>query len=73
MRYAEAWADLMEEKMKDGSIVADVAKQASHDADTQGITGFMYGAAVSILSGVWEYGEDLRKWHNSDTQKSGST
>ena len=68
VRYAEAWADLMEERMADGGSVADVAKQASHDADTQGITGFMYGAAVSILSAVWEHGEELRKWHNLDTQ-----
>lgn len=68
MRYAERWANLMEERMADGAAVADVAKQASHDADTEGITGFMYGCAVSILSQVWEHGEDLRRWHNLDTQ-----
>ena len=66
--FAEQWADLMEERMADGSSVEDVAKQASHDADTDGITGFMYGCAVGILSQVWKHGEELRRWHNLDTQ-----
>lgn len=49
-------------------LVSEVAKQTSHDADTEGITGFMYGCAVSILSQVWYYGEALRRWHNLATQ-----
>lgn len=68
VRYAEAWADLMESRMIDGASVADVAKKASHDADTNGITGYMYGAAVAMLADVWKHGEELRKWHNIDTQ-----
>ena len=36
------------------------------EVNKEGITGFMYGAAVSILSQCWEYGEYLRKWHNKD-------
>ncbi len=43
---------------------ADNADRLSREADTEGITGFMYGCAVSILSQYWEYGEYLRKWHN---------
>lgn len=67
--FAERWADLMEERMAgDVSMLPSIAKQASHDADAEGITGFMYGCAVSILSQVWEYGEALRRWHNLDTQ-----
>ena len=66
--YAERWADLMEGRMTDGTSIAEVAQQASHDADTEGITGFMYGAAVSVLATSWEYGEELRRWHNLDTQ-----
>ena len=68
VRYAERWANLMEERVVGEVTVADVARQASHDADTEGITGFMYGCAVSILSVVWELGEELRVWHNLDTQ-----
>ena len=48
--YALAWANLMEARMADGAEIAAIAKETSHEADTDGITGFMYGAAVSMLS-----------------------
>lgn len=68
-RYAERWADMMEERLcTPGAVVATIARQTGHDADTEGITGFMYGAAVSILSQAWNHGEELRCWHNLDTQ-----
>ena len=66
--YARRWAELMEERMAEGSALKDIAKDTSHEADTNGITGFMYGCAVSILSKVWEYGEELRQWHNLEEQ-----
>lgn len=65
-RYAEKWADLMEKEIQKGTNVKDMADRLSHEADTEGITGFMYGCAVSILSQCWEYGEELRKWHNKE-------
>lgn len=68
IRYAEYWADLMEGAMDQGSELSDVAKDLSHKADVEGITGFMYGAAVNVLSTCWEHGEQLRRWHNLDTQ-----
>ena len=66
--YLERWANLMEEKMSAGENLEDIAKDCSHKADEEGITGYMYGASVSILSNVWEHGEELRKWYNIDTQ-----
>jgi hypothetical protein len=66
--FAERWADLMEVELSKGCEVKDIASSTSHIADTDGITGYMYGAAVSILSQVWEHGEQLRRWHNLDTQ-----
>lgn len=66
--YAKDWAELMEAEIEKGKTVADVAKATSRKADTDGITGFMYGCAVEILSRVWDYGEGLRKWHNIDAQ-----
>jgi len=66
--YAERWADLMEKRMADGESLADIAEETSHAADTEGITGFMYGCAVSILAQVWKHGEELRRWHNLETQ-----
>lgn len=66
--YAADWASLMESELAAGKELKDVAKETSHKADTDGITGFMYGKAVSILAHVWEHGEALRQWHNLDTQ-----
>jgi hypothetical protein len=68
VRYAKAWAEQMEMLMKDGATVEQCAKKASHDANTEGITGFMYGCAVSILAQCWIHGEALRRLHNRDTQ-----
>lgn len=68
MTYAERWARLMEAMIAKGATVAGCAKEASHLADSEGITGFMYGCAVSTLAAVWIHGEDLRRWHNKDTQ-----
>lgn len=66
--YAERWARLLEARISKGEVFKDIADECSHLADTEGITGFMYGCAVSILSSVWIYGEELRKWHNISTQ-----
>ena len=67
-KFAESWANLMEKNLEGGEEFKDFAKETSHKADTDGITGFMYGAAVSVLSYCWEYGEQLRVWHNLGTQ-----
>jgi hypothetical protein len=71
-RYAEKWADMMEEKIEAGEKLDDIADKLSHDADVEGITGFMYGCAVSILSQCWQFGEDLRVWHNAQYNHNGS-
>lgn len=72
-RYASEWATRMEQLLEaDPSLkVGDVADKTSHEADDEGITGFMYGAAVSILSHAWVLGEDLRKWHNGEYGHTG--
>lgn len=66
--YARRWAELMEQKIEAGAKLEDIAKDTSHEANTEGITGFMYGCAVGILAKVWVHGEELRRWHNLDTQ-----
>lgn len=68
IRYAARWANYMEREIADGKSLADIARDTSHEADKEGITGFMYGCAVSILSQVWKHGEALRRWHNLDAQ-----
>jgi hypothetical protein len=69
--YARNWARLMQKKMSDGAELKDIAGACSHLADTEGITGFMYGAAVSMLSKCWSHGEELRKWHNKEYNHEG--
>ena len=69
--FAEAWADAMEAEMAAGAKLKDIADRLSHEVDRRpdfGITGFMYGAAVSMLAHGWVHGEELRIWHNLDTQ-----
>ena len=68
VQYTERWASLMESALASGEKLEDVAAKLSHQADTDGITGFMYGCAVSALAHFWEHGEDLRRWHNLKTQ-----
>ena len=66
--YAQRWAELMETRIAAGEDLMQCAEPTSHEADTNGITGFMYGAAVATLAGCWVYGEQLRRWHNLETQ-----
>lgn len=68
VRYAARWANLMEQEIANGGKIKDFADRCSHEADKEGITGFMYGCAVSILAQVWTHGEALRLWHNRKTQ-----
>lgn len=66
--FAERWARYMEGEMGKGTRLVDCADKCSRLADEEGITGFMYGCAVSVLAKVWARGEDLRRWHNKDVQ-----
>lgn len=66
--YARRWAELMEERGATAENIGTIAEQASHDANTEGITRFMYGVAVSMLAQCWKLGEQLRRWHNLATQ-----
>ena len=66
--YAGRWASMMEAEMeaKPDADFGELAKRLSHTADEEGITGFMYGMAVQILSKCWVNGELLRRWHNGE-------
>jgi len=65
--FAKAWAIYMEES----TLTKESMEEACKKADVNGITGFMYGAAVSLLSECWKYGEDLRKLHNEEYGHTG--
>lgn len=65
--FSEDWANLMEDRMAKGEVIKDIARPTASEADTDGITGYMYGCAVRALSNFWVHGEALRLWHNIDT------
>ncbi len=64
--YAEGWAKLMQVEIAKGKTVIECAEKTSFELGFLGITGFMYGCAVRLLSQTWKHGEELRKWHNKD-------
>lgn len=68
LKFSQRWAELMEKQLDEGKTFEQMARLCERAADTDGITGFMYGCAVGFLSDVWEYGEELRRWHNLETQ-----
>lgn len=69
--YAEAWAKLMQVEISSGNHLIDIADKTSHELGFFGITGFMYGAAVAMLSRCWIHGEELRRWHNKEYKHEG--
>ena len=65
VEYMQRWADMMEEETAKGKTIPDMAGETSHRADDGNLSGFMFGIAVHALAEFWEYGEELRVWHNS--------
>lgn len=81
IKYAARWARISEDKLYSvdidlsqlsntdevvNGIIRDNLQAASNEADTEGITGFMHGAAVAALVDSWRWGEVLRRWHNKE-------
>ncbi len=64
--YAEGWAKLMQIEIAKGKSVKECANPTQKGVSFYGITGAMYGCAISILSQTWKHGEELRKWHNKE-------
>jgi hypothetical protein len=64
VEFAERWARLMQSQISQGKTISEIAKQTENEADTEVITGHMYGQAVYLLSKHWIHGEALRTWHN---------
>jgi hypothetical protein len=79
VRYGEAWAALMEARLAEGPMfitnasIADAAEATQDEADSEGITGFMFGCAVQQLARFWKHGEALRVWHNAKHGVSAET
>ena len=61
----------MQVEIANGKKLIECAEPTSFQLGFLGITGFMYGAAVAILSKCWKHGEELRKWHNKEYNHEG--
>lgn len=65
--FARRWAKYMQHIMKKhNKSISQIANKTRSVSDIDGITGFMYGISVSVLSQCWKYGDDLKKWHNKE-------
>lgn len=77
--FAEKWADYLEKEIESNSnrpvemVIFEKASSCANKADDEcgGITGFMYGCAVNILSHCWIHGDILRRWHNKEYNYEG--
>lgn len=78
LEYGIQWADLMEGEISKLQGPPTVPAQAilchffhkradalSKIADVDGITGFMFGIAASLIADCWVYGKDFVAWHNT--------
>lgn len=61
MKFAHDWAVLMEARMAEGESLPDVIEECGRIADYDGITGFMYACAKSLLVQAWEHGAALQE------------
>ena len=61
----------MQIELAKGKTIQEIANETQKGVSFYGITGFQYGAAVSVLSTHWKYGEQLRKWHNKEYYHDG--
>lgn len=61
MRFADDWARLMQQEIDRGQTIAQCADATARLADDDGITGAMYGFALSILGMCWVHGDELIK------------
>jgi hypothetical protein len=51
--------------------IKDIAEETQKPLGFMGITGFMYGCVIQALSRYWQFGEELRKWHNKEYNHEG--
>lgn len=71
IEYAINWGKLMQFYIGTGETIESCAEKSSLESDLEGITGFMYGQAIRILSTFWEHGQELRNWHNKKYNYNG--
>lgn len=59
MEYASQWMRMMEGRMSQGQTIVSCMQDTARIADNDGISGYMYGAAVSIIKLVWIHKDEF--------------
>lgn len=66
--YAERWADMMEQRISNGTSVSEAAAQTRYEANQENLSWFMYGNAVRVLVNFWDHGEELWQWQQQSNR-----
>lgn len=67
--FTNDWADQMETDMENGICFNDSAREKKNAADKAGIPVHLQECAFAVLDLVWEYGAELWRWENSQSQR----
>ena len=59
IRFARAWAVLMQKALSEGLEISEVEEDLSQYANYDNITGFQFETARAFLKRVWKYGDQL--------------
>ena len=60
--FTSRWARIMEKHLRNGEKIEKICIKASHEADTDYISGSEFDCAVNILSGIWKYRKELHEY-----------
>ncbi len=64
--YACRWAKYMQHLIEtQNKTVSQIAENTSYICNIDGITGFQFNYALSALSELWLYGDELLQWYNN--------
>ena len=64
VKFAVIWAKYMQNLIKQGKSITEIAEETSRYCNTDEITDTMRTYAVEALSRCWKYGDELLKWYN---------
>lgn len=66
VEYACRWARFMQYLIEtQNKTVSQIAENTSYICNIDGITGFQFKYALSALSELWLYGDELLQWYNN--------
>ncbi len=65
-QYAQKWAELMENEIKNGKKVKEIANKTRKLINIGKMTFYMRRRAIDILIICWKHGQDLWEWQKME-------